>query len=151
MEKKMATKLSPHFTFEELVKTSHKEFAKQNEEYGRKNIEKLKDHADFLETVRDVLGCPLIVSSSVRCPELNKSVGGATTSQHMKCEASDLIPVGVSVPDAFVKIYKSNLLYDQLILEQAGGKQWIHISYVGYVNRKEALTYNGKKYVKYTG
>ena len=147
----METKLSPHFTFSELVKTSHKEFAKQNEEYGRKNINKLKDHADFLETVRDVLGCPLIVSSSVRCPELNKSVGGATTSQHMKCEASDLIPVGISVPDAFQKLYKSNLMYDQLILEQAGGKEWIHISYVPSINRKETLVYNGKRYKKYTG
>lgn len=147
----MATKLSPHFTFEELVRTSHKEFAKQNEEYGKKNINKLKNHAEFLETVRDLLGCPLLVSSSVRCPELNSAVGGASTSQHMRCEASDLIPVGMSVPDAFIKIYKSNLLFDQLILEQAGGKEWIHISFVPNINRKEALTYNGKKYVLYKG
>lgn len=146
----MGTKLTPHFTFEELVNTSHKKYAKQNTEYGKKNLEKLKCHADFLETVRELLGCPLIISSSVRCPELNIAVGGVPTSQHIKCEASDIIPVGISIPDAFIKIYKSNLLYDQLILEEVGKKQWIHISYVGYINRKEALYYNGKKYVKYT-
>ena len=144
-------KLTEHFTFEELTNTSHKEYLEKNRAYGRKNIVELKDHADFLEMVRDLLGCPLIVSSSVRCPELNKAVGGVKTSQHVKCEASDIIPVGMSVPDAFEKIYNSNLLYDQLILERSGGKEWVHISYVGYINRKEALVYDGKRYKKYEG
>lgn len=144
-------KLSPHFTFEELTNTSHTEYLEKNRAYGRKNIVELKDHADFLEMVRDLLGCPLIISSSVRCPELNKAVGGAKTSQHMKCEASDIIPVGMTVPEAFEKIYNSNLLYDQLILERSGGKEWVHISYVGYINRKEALVYDGKRYKKYEG
>ena len=69
----------------------------------------------------------------------------------MNCEASDVIPVGMSVPDAFEKIYNSNLLYDQMILERSGSKEWVHISYVGYINRKEALVYDGKRYKKYEG
>lgn len=144
-------KLSPHFSFEELTNTSHKEYLEANRKHGRRNIEKLKDHADFLETVRDLLGCPIIISSGIRCPELNKKVGGVPSSQHMHCEASDIIPTGISIPDAFEKIYKSNLMFDQLILERSRGKEWIHISYTGFADRRQALVYDGKRYTVYKG
>ena len=147
----MATKLTPHFTLEEMVHTSNTKFKKQNLEYGKKNINKLKTQAEFLETVRDLLGCALVVTSGARCPELNKAVGGVPTSQHLLCEATDVIPTKMSVPEAFQMIYQSGLSYDQMILEQAGGKSWLHLSNRGLLNRREALTYNGHKYTKYTG
>lgn len=150
-EDPVEVQLSQHFTLDELVATSRTKYAEQNREYGIKNIMKLKEHAEFLETVRKLLGCSMLITSSVRCPELNTAVGGVATSQHMKCEASDFIPSNMTVPDAFYKIFQSKLSFDQLILEEVGGKQWVHISNVGVLNRREALVYNGKKYVKYTG
>lgn len=150
-EDPVEVQLSKHFTLDELVATSRTKYAEQNREYGIKNILKLKEHAEFLEKVRDLLGCSMLITSSVRCPELNTAVGGVATSQHMKCEASDFVPSNMTVPDAFYKIFRSNLSFDQLILEEVGGKQWVHISNKGLLNRREALVYNGKKYVKYTG
>ena len=149
MEKEQ-TKLSEHFTLEELCATSHKQFKEKNLAYGKGLKNKLEDLAYFLEEVRKVCNSPLLVTSGVRCPDLNKAVGGATTSQHAKGEAADIIPTkNGSIQDHFCKIYDSNLIYDQLILEESKGKVWIHVSYKGMNGRREALYYNGKKYVVY--
>lgn len=148
----MEIKLSPHFTLDEFVRTSRVKFEEQNRLYGIKNINKLRELAYYMEEVRALLQSPIIVTSGVRCPELNKAVGGSVNSQHMKCEAIDFVPSrGGSVQDAFCKIFNSTLSFDQLILEESKGKIWLHISDVGLKNRREALYYNGKKYTKYTG
>ena len=149
---KEETKLSQNFTLEELCKTSHKEYQQKNLAYGKTIKTRLENLANFLEEVREFLGCPLLVTSGVRCPELNKAVGGATTSQHMSGHAVDIIPQGKdSIQDCFCKIYKSHLVYDQCILEESKGKIWLHLSYNGMNGRREALYYNGKKYVRYNG
>lgn len=149
---KEQTKLSENFTLEELCATSHKEFQKKNLEYGKTIKTRLENLANFLEEVRVVCDSPLLITSGVRCPELNKAVGGVATSQHVTGHAADIIPQkNGSVQDHFCKIFKSHLIYDQLILEEAKGKVWIHISYNSMKGRREALYYNGKKYVKYVG
>jgi hypothetical protein len=149
---KEQTKLSEHFTLEELCATSHKEFQKKNLEYGKTIKTRLENLANFLEEVSVVCDSPLLITSGVRCPELNKAVGGVATSQHVTGHAADIIPQkNGSVQDHFCKIFKSHLIYDQLILEETKGKIWIHISYKGMNGRREALYYNGKKYVKYVG
>lgn len=43
-----------------------------------------------LQPIRDGLGFPLRVSSGYRSPELNRLVGGATTSQHLSGQAADI-------------------------------------------------------------
>ena len=149
---KEQTKLSKNFTLEELCATSHKEFQKKNLEYGKSIKVRLENLAGFLEKVRELCGCPLLITSGVRCPELNKAVGGVPTSQHQSGHAADFIPQGKeSIEDTFCKIYKSHLIYDELILECVGKKTWIHVSYKGMNGRREALYYNGKKYVPYKG
>lgn len=145
-------KLSEHFTLSEFARTSHKEYQQKNLEYALSIRNRLEGLADFMEKVRELCGCPLLVTSGVRCPELNTAVGGASTSQHMRGQAVDFIPRGKgTIQDHFIKIYKSHLIYDELILEESGGKIWIHISYVGMNGRRQALYYNGKKYVVYNG
>lgn len=151
MEKEQ-TKLSKNFTLEELCATSHKEFQKKNLEYGKTIKTRLENLANFLEEVRVVCNSPLLITSGVRCPELNKAVGGVATSQHVTGHAADIIPQkNGSVQDHFCKIFKSHLIYDQLILEKNKGKVWIHISFVGMRGRREALVFDSKKYVKYVG
>lgn len=142
--------LSPHFKLSELCTTNNKLYKQKNLEYGKTMINRLETLTDFLEKVRKVCGCPMIITSGVRCPELNAAVGGVKTSQHQTGHAVDFIPRGKgTIQDHFCKIYDSHLIYDQLILEESGGKIWIHISYTGMNGRREALYYNGKKYVKY--
>lgn len=43
-----------------------------------------------LQPLRDRVGHPLHINSGYRCPELNRAVGGAATSQHAKGEAADV-------------------------------------------------------------
>lgn len=146
----MATQITEHFSLEELSATSYEGLQQSNFQYAEKHAEQLKPLCELLEQVRSVLGCPLIVSSGVRCPELNKEVGGATNSQHMRCEAADFVPKLHSVEDAFGLIYNSNIMYDQLILEYSGKKSWLHISY-SHAPRRESLIYDKGKYKKYKG
>lgn len=146
----MATKITDHFTLEEMSATSHAEFKKQNYKYAENRMWILINICKLLEEARSVLGCPLIISSGVRCPELNERVGGAKNSQHMRCEAADFIPKYHSVEEAFEILYKSSLRFDQLILECSGGKTWLHISY-SQAPRRECLIYRNGKYKKYKG
>ena len=146
----MATKITEHFSLEEMSATSHDSLKRLNREYAEKHIEQLKPLCDLLEQVRSVLGCPLIVSSGVRCPELNAEVGGAENSQHMRCEAADVLPQKHSVEDAFCLIHNSLVPYDQMILERAKGKVWLHIS-CSHAPRRESLIYDKGKYKRYQG
>ena len=43
-----------------------------------------------LQPLRDLYRKPMSVNSGYRCPALNKAVGGAASSQHMKGEAADI-------------------------------------------------------------
>ena len=88
----MATQITEHFSLEELSATSCEDLQQSNFQYAEKRAEQLKPLCELLEQVRSVLGCPLIVSSGVRCPELNERIGGAKNSQHMRCEAADFVP-----------------------------------------------------------
>lgn len=145
-------KLSPHFSLSELCTTNKKLYKDKNLEYGKTIKTRLETLAYFLEDVRKVCDCPLLITSGARCPELNAAVGGAKTSQHVTGHAADFIPQGKeTIQTVFCKIYDSHLIYDQLILEESGGKIWIHISYNSMSGRREALVFDGKRYKKYTG
>ena len=58
----------------------------------RDNIKALVDKV--IQPLRDAWGEPLAINSGYRCPEVNKAVGGAPTSQHAKGEAADVCPFG---------------------------------------------------------
>ncbi len=104
-----------------------------------------------LDPLRERYGYPIMVSSGYRCPRLNKAVGGAETSQHVKGEAADIY---VSKPKdkamLFELIYYL-LPYDQLIWERGNDEApaWIHVSYREGNNRRECLRYDGKEYFHY--
>lgn len=148
-------KLTKNFKFAEFVNTSYPQYAKENYDYGKANIDKVKALAVGAQRVRDILGEPLVISSGVRCPSLNKAVKGAKNSQHVKCEAIDFVLTSVGDPryqdsklwNAFKKIRTSAIEFDQLIYEVRGESEWIHISFCDD-NRRECLTYDGKKYTR---
>ena len=117
------TKLTEHFTLEELTITDHREFDNTPNDAEKANLERL---ALFLEQVKEVLGGkPIMVNSAFRCKQVNDAVGSKDTSQHRIGCAAD-IRVPSMTPDQVVKaVIASGIGYDQLIREF---DRWTHIS-----------------------
>jgi len=117
------TKLTEHFTLEELTHTDHRQFDNTPNDAEKANLERL---ALFLEQVKEVLGGkPIIVNSAFRSKQVNDAVGSKDTSQHRIGCAAD-IRVPSMTPDEVVKaVIASGIGYDQLIREF---DRWTHIS-----------------------
>ena len=106
----------------------------RNDDITPSIAENILRQLDLLEKVRDVLGVPMTVTSFYRCVMLNSVVSKQPNSYHIKGLATDFIaPKFGSCRDIWEKLqkHKSELAYDQLILEYKDGKngdiEWIHI------------------------
>lgn len=115
--------LSPHFTYEELTHTDHRQLDNTPNADELTNLKRL---ASFLEQVKTVLGGkPIMVNSAFRSKQVNDAVGSKDTSQHRIGCAAD-IRVPDMTPDQVVKkIIASGIGYDQIIREF---DRWTHIS-----------------------
>ena len=104
--------------------------------------------AECLQPLRDAWGDSIYISSGYRCPELNKKVGGSSTSSHCEGCAADLYVKGDM--DKFFKFareYFKHHQFDQLIKEKVGNSTWLHIGYRKGKNRNMFLTTtDGKTY-----
>ena len=137
--------LVPHFKLSELAGTSVEQYKKLNLLKAQEQMGKMYMLAGFAERVREIVGKPLIITSGYRCPELNKAIGGAITSQHIFCEAIDFVVKGLRPEDVFNRIVTSDLKYNQIIIERnTRGSQWVHISIGAF---KQKLQFDGKKYI----
>lgn len=93
---------------------------------------------NVLDPLREAYGKPIRVNSGYRSPVLNKAVGGATTSQHMKGEAADITTGSKSENKKLFELVQSlGLSFDQLIDEK--GFSWVHVSYRQGNNRNHVL------------
>lgn len=91
------------------------------------------------------------ILSGYRSPALNKAVKGAPASQHISGQAADIRVIGV--PNVTVWLWiKDNTDFDQVIAEKLsrydGAAGWVHVSYDAKKARKDALSFNGKQYLK---
>jgi len=111
--------LSPHFTLEALCSVGP--------HGGIKNVptveidENLLKVAEKLEETQEILGVDLRPSYGYRCPALNQTVGGSTTSAHLLGLAVDFVPQGVELRPAWERLaehptYMQDV--DQLIIER---------------------------------
>ena len=93
---------------------------------------------ECLDKVREMWGKPIGVNSGYRSYELNKAVGGAKNSQHLRGEAAD-ITTGTKENNRklFDLIVASDIPFDQLIDES--DYKWLHLSYCTDYNRKQVL------------
>tara|TARA_R110001606_G_scaffold73331_4_gene168971 strand:- start:69 stop:593 length:525 start_codon:yes stop_codon:yes gene_type:complete len=147
------SKLSPHFTLQELTKSQTAERLALDNTPSIAEIEALRALCiHVMEHVREAAGSPVIVSSGFRSQFLCEEIGSSHTSQHAKGEAVDFEVIGKD--NYFMACWiRDNLEYDQLILEyyQPGkpNSGWIHVSYKDCgQNRNQALTFDGRKYHK---
>ena len=117
-----------------------------------KIINNLNELISFLDALREAWGSAIRVGSGYRCPQLNKAVGGSTTSVHMIGLAADLTPVNGKTDDffEFVKNYllSNNIPFDQIIDEHSGKKHWVHIGLKNTkgLQRKQVKGYKDGKY-----
>lgn len=125
-------RITKNFTLDELYASSTAARLHIDNTPSEEIKEKLERLAkEILQPIRDKWGAPIVVTSGYRCPELNKAVGGAKTSQHLAGEAAD-IKVGGKVEnkklfrviEAMVRSGKINV--GQLIDEY--GFSWLHLS-----------------------
>lgn len=100
-----------------------------------------------LDKIREKFGA-VTITSGYRNIAYNKSVGGASKSQHITGQASDFIIKSANLKDVYKWII-NNLEYDQVIFEVSGNTKWIHISYNIENNRKDNLIYINGTYYKY--
>ena len=91
---------------------------------------------NVLQPLRNKLGEPIVITSGYRSEKLNRIIGGADDSQHCKGEAADIIVPGMQACELYAFILKSNIKYDQVILEF---NRWVHISFKQRSNRHKAL------------
>ena len=127
-----------YFTLNELCRSNtaqHYGITNKPDAQAVRNLNALVDHV--LDPLRRQFGKPIYVNSGYRCPQLNKAVGGAVSSQHMRGEAAD---IRADDMDALANLIadmraRGRLHADQIIYEHTrvvDGKlvpQWIHISY----------------------
>ena len=135
------TLITPHFSFEELTKTNYVEYKSSVELVAKENLEKLGELAWHLESLRAIIGSPLIITSAVRSDELNTALNGSKTSQHLRMEAVDFVPLNKGAKSALKAIVKSGYPFGQLILEKRGLGQIIHFG----VGTKREVLYSPKQ------
>ena len=143
--------LSKHFKLEEFTKSMTAIRKGIDNNPGAGDIKNLTDLCyTVLEPVRAKFDKPIIITSGFRSEELCEAIGSKKTSQHARGQAVDLEIGGI--PNIKIAYWLSNNVdFDQLILEYydkddpAGG--WVHVSYNEKgANRKQVLTYDGKRY-----
>jgi zinc D-Ala-D-Ala carboxypeptidase len=135
--------LSKHFSLKEMTKSMTAQRRGIDNTPGSGEIKSLGDLCyEVLEPLRAHFDKPVTITSGYRSEALCEAIGSKKTSQHAKGQAVDLEIFGVP-----------NVDFDQLIMEYydkddpAGG--WVHISYhESDSNRKQVLTFDGKKYTE---
>lgn len=123
----MTAKFSPYFSLAELTRTGTGIPNSPNPS----ETEALRALANGpAHWLREQVG-PLRVNSGYRSPPVNKAVGGSSSSQHMKGEAVDLVPVTVTRDEAFAVLVEG-MRSGQVVVDQAityDGKPHLHLSY----------------------
>ena len=145
--------LSKHFKLEEFTKSMTAIRKGIKNEAGSGEIKNLTDLCyAILEPVRAKFEKPVIITSGYRSEELCEAIGSKKTSQHAKGQAVDFELAGVSNLQVALWI-SNNCDFDQLILEYWKEEEkdpnsgWIHCSFSEGSNRKQILTFDGKKYI----
>lgn len=118
------------FTMNELCASdtaSKKGIANKPGEAEKARLEVLTERV--LDPLREAYGKPIKVNSGYRCEALNKAVGGARTSHHVKGMAADIAGTPNTKAEnrrLFELVQELGLPFTQLIDEKAFS--WVHVS-----------------------
>ena len=134
-------KLSEHFTLGELTKSnSHPEVYNIPTHEAIANLKRL---CGWLEVLRERYGEPVIINSGYRSPQLNRKVGGVSTSNHLTGCAVDIRVYGKEQLLRYATILldyadETHQDFDELLLEKDHhGKLWLHFAVRPTGNRRK--------------
>lgn len=142
------SRLSPHFMLSEFTRSGAAERLGIDNTPPEVVVGCLRSLCvNVLEPLRVHYNRPVTILSGYRSKELNRAVGGASTSQHLLGQAADFEIAGVPNVDV-VRWIKAHLTFDQLIAEvlkdNDGAAGWIHCSWRDGANRNEVISFLGK-------
>ena len=134
-------KLTEHFTLGEMTKTGYK--TKDGNIPSHVAIENLKRLCEWLEMLRSEYNRryvlpreeePIIINSGYRSWEVNKKVGGSSTSNHLVGCAADIKCFGIEQALRYAVVLldiadESTEDFDELLIERSSrGNYWIHFA-----------------------
>ena len=123
--------LSEHFQLGEFTESKHPEVYNVPSHTAIANLTRL---CEWLEVLRERAGCPIIINSGYRSPQLNRKVGGEPTSNHLTGCAADIRTNGMEqaiVSGAILITYAKESLqeFDELLIERNRyGAVWLHFA-----------------------
>ena len=120
--------LSRNFSLRELTRTTHSECDNTPGTREKENLRLLAQQ--LLQPLRDAWGKALTVNSGYRSAEVNKRVGGARNSYHMRGLAAD-IGCGTDSLKAMALAQicqRMNLPTAELIVSRRGATYWLHVA-----------------------
>lgn len=109
-------------------------------------VERIEDLVEeVLDPLREWYGKAIYVTSGYRSPALNRAVGGAASSQHVKGEAADITTHSRVENKKLYEYIRKHLPFDQLIWEHGDstGPDWVHVSYRRERLRQQVLRIRG--------
>ena len=128
-------KITTNFTLTELTCTNT---GLQNNPGKEQVIALITLCGKVLQPARNLIGEAIHVNSGFRSPAVNRAVGGARNSQHLRGEAADITVLSREGNKQLFEIIRDNLSFDQLINER--NYSWIHVSYKSpKENRRQIL------------
>lgn len=124
-------------------------FSQTAESFGIKNLPNMEELHNMkllaekvFEPLRAHFGEPIRINSFYRSIELNRKVGGSTTSQNCRGQAMDISRIKLTYTNADLFRYiRDHLQFDQLIWEFGTSEEpdWVHVSYSEDGNRHQVL------------
>jgi hypothetical protein len=139
-------KLSEHFLLGEFTKSgSHPDIYNVP---THEAIANLKHLCQWLEVLRERSGGPIVINSGYRSPQLNRAVGGASTSNHLTGCAVDIRVTGFEQVIRYAAILldyadESGQEFDELLVERNRfGAIWLHFAVRFRGNRHKVLYIN---------
>lgn len=94
---------------------------------------------NLLQPLRNKVQRPLVLNSGYRSPALNKAVGGAKDSQHLKGEAADIFcKDAMDVLLLAQIIFRYSLPFDQMILHDS----FLHLSFRAIGQQRHQILYD---------
>jgi hypothetical protein len=145
-------KISEHISYKEGVRSSTAKRLGIDNTPSEFDLKRMKSISkNVFEPLREAVNGPIRINSFFRCKQLNRAVGGSSTSQHCKGEAFDLDDSYGHMSNAgMYKFIKDNLSFDQMIWEFGDDENpdWVHVSYVSEEKNRNrclrALKENGR-------